>query len=201
MRHGPSASEPDGQVCSLFAVDIAGFTGAQRDNDIQVYMHQSLYKMLDTAFNRSDVPWSDCSHEDRGDGAIVVAPPTIPAARLVPIPDRLRLLIRLHNRVSCDAAHIQLRAAIHLGPVHHDGHGFIGADVNLLCRLLDARQPRQLLARSDAEIALIVSDYLYATVICRQPSLLDPALFRPLNVRVKQTRARAWLYLPDIGQG
>jgi hypothetical protein len=104
MRHGPSASEPDGQVCSLFAVDIAGFTGAQRDNDIQVYVRQSLYKMLDTAFNRSDVPWSDCSHEDRGDGAIVVVPSTIPAARIVPIPDRLRLLIRLHNRVSCDGA-------------------------------------------------------------------------------------------------
>lgn len=197
LRQGSSASEPDGQVCGLFAVDIAGFTKVGRDEEIQAYIHRSLYEMLDTAFCGSDVPWSDCSHEDRGDGTIVVAPPTIPVARLIPIPDRLRILIRRHNRVSCDAAHIQLRTAIHLGPVRHDGHGFVGHDINLLCRLLDARQPKQLLARSTAEIALIISDYLYVTVICRQPALLNPVLFRSLNVRVKETRARAWLYLPE----
>ena len=184
--------------CGLFAVDIAGFTAPERDDDIQAYMHESLYGMLETVFDRSDVPWAGCSHEDRGDGVLIIAPATIPAAMLVPIPDRLRTLIRRHNRVSCEAARIQLRTAIHLGPVHHDRYGFIGADVNFLFRLLDSRQLKYRLAAASAtEIALITSDYFFSSVIRRQPSFLDPALFDSVKVQVKKTRARAWVYLPS----
>jgi class 3 adenylate cyclase len=186
-----------GQICGLFAVDIVAFAGPRRDDDIQMYIHESLYAMLRSAFDRSDVPWAHCSHEDRGDGVFVVVPPTIPAARAVLIPDRLRPLIRRHNRVSCEAARIQLRIAIHLGPVYDDGHGFIGGDVNHLFRLLDAQQFKRQLAASTAEMALITSDYLYVNLIRRQPSLMDPALFSQVNIRVKETRARAWVYLPS----
>lgn len=184
--------------CGLFAVDIAGFTEPQRDEDIQLYMHKSLYEMLEIAFERSDVPWSNCYHEDRGDGVLVVAPPMIPAAALVPIPDRLRALIRRHNRVSCVDARIQLRTAAHLGPVHHDGRGLIGTAINLLCRLLDARPLKQRLADPTTEIALIASDYLYYSVIRCQPSLIDPSLFEPVRVRVKNTAAQAWVYAPSV---
>ena len=57
-----------------------------------MYVHKSLYEMLETAFDRSDVPWSCCVHEDRGDGALVLVPPTIPVAGLATVPDRLRVL-------------------------------------------------------------------------------------------------------------
>src|SRR5262249_34867597 len=121
----PAPVTLDGQLCGLFAVDIVGFNGWQRDDDIQIYLHKSLYEMLRDSFDRSDVPWSDCTHEDRGDGVLVVIPPWIPVAGLVAIPDRLCGLIRRHNYVSSNAAHVQLRAAMHIGPVHHDGHGFV----------------------------------------------------------------------------
>jgi len=187
----------DGQLCGLLAVDIAGFNGWQRDDDIRIYIHMSLYQMMQAAFDRSEVPWSGCAHEDRGDGVLVVVPPTIPAAGLVdPIPDRLRGLIRRHNRVSCEAAHIQLRVAAHVGPVHHDGHGFVGQDVSLLYRLLDARSLKRMLSESRAEVAFIASSYLYENVVLRRPSLIDPALFRRLPVQVKETRTRAWAYVP-----
>jgi len=140
----------------------------------------------------SDVPWSDCVHEDRGDGALVVVPPTIPVAGLVIIPDRLRILVRRHNHVSCDAAHVQLRVAMHIGPVHYDGHGFVGHDVSLLFRLLDARPLRRMLSESGAEVAFIASGNIYEHVIRRRPSLVDLALFQRLLVRVKETRTRAW---------
>jgi hypothetical protein len=182
----------DGQLCGLFAVDIVGFSGWRRDDDIQMYIHKSLYEMLQAAFDRSDVPWSGCAHEDRGDGALVVVPPTIPVAGLVTVPDRLRVLVRRHNHVSCDAAHVQLRAAMHIGPIHHDGHGFVGHDVSLLFRLLDARRLRRMLSESGAEIAFIASGIMYEHVIRRRPSLIDLALFQRLPVRVKETRTRAW---------
>ncbi len=186
----------DGQLCGLFAVDIAGFNGWRRDDDIRMYVHKSLYEMLQAAFDRSDVPWSGCVHEDRGDGALVVVPPTIPVAGLVTIPDRLRVLVRRHNHVSCDAAHVHLRVAMHIGPVHHDGHGFVGHDVSLLFRLLDARPLRRMLSESGAEVAFIASGNIYEHVIRRRPSLVDPDLFQRMAVRVKETRTRAWACTP-----
>lgn len=188
---------PNGQLCSLFAVDVAGFNRPRRDDDIQMYIRKSLYEMLQSAFNRGDVPWSSCVHEDRGDGVLVIIPPTIPAAGLVdPIPDRLRCLIRRHNRVSSEAACIQLRVAAHIGVVHSDDYGFAGRDVTLLYRLLDASSLRRMLAQSGAEVVFVASSYVYETVIRRRPSLVDPALFQALSIRTKETRTRAWAYTP-----
>jgi hypothetical protein len=187
----------DGQYCGLFAVDIAGFNGRRRDDVIQRYVHRSLYDMMQIAFDRSDVPWADCAHEDRGDGVLVVVPPTISAAGLIdPIPDRLRILIRDHNHVSCDAARIQLRVAAHIGAVHHDGHGFVGHELTHLHRLLDARSLRRKLSESGAEVAFITSSYVYENVVRRRPDLVELARFQPLPVRVKETRTRAWAYIP-----
>src|SRR6266700_6068164 len=60
MSH-PSATLPappsDGQVCTLFAVDIAGFTAPERDDDIRLYLHEELYKLLEKAFDGSGIPW------------------------------------------------------------------------------------------------------------------------------------------------
>jgi hypothetical protein len=193
---GSSFVSPNGHLCGLFAVDIAGFNASCRDDDIQIYVHESLYAMLQKAFDRSDVPWLSCVHEDRGDGVLVIVPPMFPVAGLVdPIPEWLRRLVRRHNHVSCEAAQIQLRVAAHIGPVHYDGHGFVGRDVNLLCRLLDARSLKRMLTQSGAEVAFITSGYVYENVVRRRPSLVHPPLFQSLSVRVKETRTRAWAYV------
>ena len=78
--------------------------------------------------------------------------------------------------------------------MHHDGYGFVGHDVTLLCRLLDARPLKRMLATSGAEVAFITSRYLYDNVIRSHPSLVDPDVFQPMPVRVKETRTRAWAY-------
>ena len=81
MGNGSSFVSPDGQLCGLFAVDIAGFNGWRRDDDIQVYVHKSLYEMLQAAFDKSDVPWFGCPHEDRGDGVLSHRPAHDPDSR------------------------------------------------------------------------------------------------------------------------
>jgi hypothetical protein len=197
----PSSRTPsppaNGQVCTLFAVDIAGFTGPHRDDDIRLYMHEDLYRLLEKAFDGSGIPWAGCFHEDRGDGVLVVVPPGIPCTGVIdPLPERLRSLIRRHNHVSCEAAGIQLRAAAHIGPVDHDGHGFVSSDINLLFRMLEARPLKRALTGSGAELALIISDYVYRNVVCRYPSLLNPDSFQPVRFQVKYARALAWTYLP-----
>lgn len=193
----PPSPPPHGQVCALFAVDIVGFTKPNRDDDIRLYLHEQLYEILEKAFDHAGIPWNNCFHEDRGDGVLVVVPPSIAYRGIIdPLPERLRSLIRRHNHVSCEAAGIQLRAAAHVGPVDHDGHGFVGSDINLLFRLLEARPLKRALTGSRAELGLIVSDYVYSTVVCRYPSLVSPDAFRPVRFQIKYTRAQAWIYLP-----
>ena len=187
----------DGQLCTLFAVDIAGFTSPGRDDEIRLYLHKELYEVLEKAFDGSGIPWAGCFHEDRGDGALIVVPPGMACKGIIdPLPERLRGLIRRHNHVSCPAAGIQLRAAAHIGPVEHDGHGFVGSDVNLLFRMLEARPLKRALAGSNAELALIVSDDVYRRLVCRCPSLVSPDAFQHVRFQVKDTRAWAWTYLP-----
>jgi hypothetical protein len=88
--------------------------------------------------------------------------------------------------------------AAHIGPVDHDGHGFVGTDVNLLFRMLEARPLKQALAATGADLALIVSDYVYGNLVCRYPSLASPDAFQVARFQVKHTRAKAWTYLPGV---
>ena len=195
LRAPPS----DGQVCTLFAADIAGFTAPGRDDDIRWYLHEELYKLLEKAFDGSGIPWDRCFREDRGDGVLTVMPPGTACKNIIdPLPERLRGLIRRHNHVFRDAAGIQLRTAAHIGPVDHDGHGFIGSDINLLFRMLNARPFKRVLTDSGAELALIISDYLYHNVVCRYPSLISPDSFQPVRFQDQHISTQGWAYLPSI---
>jgi hypothetical protein len=191
------ASVGGGQVCPVLALDIAGFTRPDRDEEVRIYLRKILYEILREALEVSGIPWDWCHHEDRGDGAVVIAPPDIPAHGIVnPLPERLRDLIRLHNRMSCPAARIQVRAAAHIGHVYRDDHGLVGDDINLLFRMLDARPLRAALAGSGAELALAISRDMYDNVVRRHPALTSPALFQQMNARVKGTRVNAWIHVP-----
>jgi hypothetical protein len=197
LRALPAGSAlAEAQLCTLFAVDIAGFTRPDRDDDIRRYLHEHLYGILQQAFDGSGIPWAACWHEDRGDGALVVVPPGVSGLGLVgPLPERLRGLVRRHNHVAHDAARIQLRAAAHFGMVEYDGHGYVGSDVNLLFRLLDAPPLKRVLAASGADLAMIVSDHVYRSFVCQHPSLISPDTFEAVRFRVKQARFQGWTHL------
>ncbi len=187
------------QHCVLFAVDVAGFTDHGRDDAVQLYMRQALYAVLTQAFEASQLGWDNCQHEDRGDGVLVIIPAGMPSVTVVdPLLDRLRAGLRRHNRIAADTAGIRLRVAIHSGQVHRDEHGVTGAALTHLFRLLDAHALKEALAKSTGDLALIVSDHFYDTVIRNAPGMIDPETFQPATVAVKETRARGWLHLPQI---
>ena len=91
---------------------------------------------------------------------------------------------------------MQLRAAAHVGPVDHDGHGFVGTDVNFTFRMLEARPLKRMLATSGAELGLIVSDHVYRDLICRHPGFVHPSAFRGARFQAKNIRVKAWTHLP-----
>jgi len=199
MHAGPEKLV-SGQVCAMVAVDIAGFTRPDRDHEVLMYLRKALYGMLKEAFDYSGISWTACSWEDRGDGVLIVAPPDVPCSSIVDsLRAQLRDLLRVHNRMSSSPARIQLRAAAHVGPVIHDGHGFVSRDINLLFRMLEARLLKRALADSGAELVLIVSDLVHQSLVMRHhPSPVSPEVFRRVRVQVKKTRISAWACLPQM---
>jgi hypothetical protein len=188
-----------GQICGLFAVDIADFTNPCRDEHIQLYLRERLYDMLERAFDGSGVPWQACYQEDRGDGALVVVPPGANLDALAdPLPERLFRLVRVHNRLSSNEAHIQLRAAAHIGMVYRDAHGLAGDATTHLCRLLDTSRFKHLVAASGSDLAFIASDYVYDMLIRRRPALIDPAAFEPVTMDLKWARETGWVQLLGV---
>jgi hypothetical protein len=185
-----------GRLCGLFAIDIAGFTDPCRDEHIQLYLREMIYRILERAFNGAGLPWRECQHEDRGDGALIIIPAVLPVDALAdPLPERLHGLVRVHNRVSAERARVQVRAAAHIGMVYRDDHGFAGDSVSHLCRLLESPRLKHLLAASGSELGLIASAYFYDNVICRHPTLVDPAAFQPVAVDLRHAQTTGWVQL------
>jgi hypothetical protein len=181
----------------LFAVDVAG--SARRDDKAQLSMRRALWAVLTEAFEDSQIGWENCHREDRGDGVLVIIPATTRSAAILnPLLDRLHAGLRHHNEVSSEAAKIRLRVAVHSGLVHRDQYGLVGNAFVHVFRLLDAPALRQALASSGGDLALIVSDHFYDTVIRYGPGPIDAGTFRPATVAVKETRTRGWLHLPQL---
>jgi hypothetical protein len=193
-----AAPRINGQLCAMLGIDIAESTRPDRDEEIQLYLRDSVYGMLRAVLRESGMPWDQCWSEDRGDGVLVIFPPGFAAQPLIDtFPERLRDLIRRHNRCSCEPGRMQLRVAANIGPVYCDEHGFAGGDVTLVCRMLDAQPLRQALCASGGELAFIISDYVYEKLILRRHSLADPKSFRRVRTQVKRTSVHAWIYQPD----
>jgi hypothetical protein len=61
-----AAPPADGQLCTVFAVDISGFTRPGRDDEIRLYLHEKLYDVLERAFDGSGIPWRTASTKTAG---------------------------------------------------------------------------------------------------------------------------------------
>lgn len=198
---GPRAAAPSAgpSYHGMLAVDIKGFNDPARDHEIRRSLRVAMYELLAGALNRSGLPWSSCYHEDRGDGVLVIAPAGAPAmALLYPFAEYLRAGIRRHNRFRVEAAQIRLRTAVHAGQVSFDGHGVSGDAVTHLFRMLEAPAFKRALDASGAHFALVTSDCVFREVIQPGTGLIDPDMYAPVQIRCKETRSQAWLYLPPV---
>lgn len=182
---------------AMMAVDIAGFGDPSRTDLVQAHLRTSLYRIVSEAFTSSNVPWSECLREDRGDGILILTPAEVDPSLLVgPVLLHLAAEVRRHNRVSSEAAQIRLRIAVHAGSVAVDDFGVTGHAVNHMFRLLDARPFKEAVRVSGRDVGLIVSDYFYDSVVRHGLGTQDPADFTPVRVEVKETKARAWVTIP-----
>lgn len=185
-----------GLNCSIFLADIAAFGCHQRNDKDRQALRTAMYAMLRQAFESSGISWGACYHEDRGDGALVIVPPGTPTTLLIdPMSAALASALADHNDRAMAAQRMQLRIALHVGPVVSDREGVCGESVIVGARLLDAPVLKRQLAAQSADLGLIVSAYVYHTVVKHAPGTIDPARFGRVHVRIKESRLSAWICL------
>jgi CRP-like cAMP-binding protein len=182
--------------CSVLFTDVAGFGNPNRTDADRGAVRAALYAILRESLEASGVPWAECYHEDRGDGVIVVVPPVISTRRVIdPLIPVLAARLRQYNRRASDVVLIQLRAALHAGPVGKDAEGLTGRAIISTARILDARVIKDRLAAEQADLIFAVSDYVYEHVVTSCDGQVDVTTFTHVEDQVKESRVSAWIHL------
>jgi hypothetical protein len=182
---------------TIVVVDVEGFGARQRNNLDRVAVRNGLYRSMRQAFRNSGIEWTDCHHEDRGDGILILIPAEVPKDVFIGIlPTELIQALRLHNSRHRPGERIRLRMVVHAGEVNYDRHGVVAASVNMAFRLVGADVLRAALASSRGVLAVIASSWFFDEVI-RHSGVTDAATWRSARVAVKETADVAWICLPD----
>ncbi|MFB4313370.1 cyclic nucleotide-binding domain-containing protein [Actinomadura sp. 21ATH] len=192
-RGRPAEPRFTGQYCAVLFIDVAGFSTPARTDRDRLVIRKSVYALLEKAFERADIAWRDCHREDRGDGALIIVPPAVPAASIVdPLVGLLAAELARHNRGASERLRIRLRAALDIGPVTSDPYGVNGEVIIRAARLLDAPVFKQRLAAATAQLGFIVSEPVYDSVVRHASGHGDPGSYVRANVKVKEARLTAW---------
>jgi len=182
---------------TILLMDVEKFSDHGRTDSQRRRMHSGLYDLLQDAFEAAGIGWDSCYREDRGDGAMILAPADIPKARFSDqLPYRLARTLRDYNRMHPAGEHIRLRMALHAGEVILDGRGAVSSAVNTAFRLLEAAPLKEALRNAAGRpLALIVSSWFYFEVI-RNSAEFCPAAYSPVSADVKETSTIAWITIP-----
>lgn len=178
---------------SILVIDVSGF--GRLDNRMQLNLRAVLGASVRAAFRAAGVAWFRLAVEDRGDGMIVLVPARVSKLDLLdPVLPRLTAAVRAYNASAGTTARIRLRVSLHAGEVLRDAAGWVGADVNLACRLVNGEPVYQRLRADDgADVVLVVSDLIYQGVVRHGYREVDPGRFTPVRVLAKEVDVTAWL--------
>jgi len=83
---------------TVLAVDVEKYGDPGRTDRDRLAVRAGLYSALRQAFQRAEVPWSSCYHDDCGDGVLVLVPPEVPKGVFAgPLLIELANALRAHN--------------------------------------------------------------------------------------------------------
>jgi CRP-like cAMP-binding protein len=184
-----------GENCTVLLTDVVGFGGPHRNGRDRRVVRCSALEIMRTSLGAL---WDECIPEDRGDGHLIVVPPTVPTARIIERLHReLPAELRMHNHTYGEPARIQLRAAINVGPVTGDAFGMEGDTINRTARLIEAPAIKVAMASTGASLGIIASTFVYETAI-RDEELASVGEYKMVRVKVKEHNGFAWLRLIDM---
>jgi hypothetical protein len=178
---------------TIVVVDIEGFGNHDRSNASQVRVRRGLYNAMRHSFDAAGIPWDRCEPEDRGDGALILAPADLPKALFVDkLPGLLAEALTAHNKRHPAMERIRLRLALHAGEILRDEHGVTSSSINHTFRILDADSVKSAFAESTAVLAIVGSAWFYDEVI-RQSDWSKAVSYVVIEVRNKETNTQAWV--------
>lgn len=181
----------------ILVLDVENFS--TRPDPVQRSLRTAMYDVVHSAFEAAGVPAGEIVWEDRGDGILMLVPPTVAPVRLAgpfvrALDDALREQAVFHS-----AAHaLRIRLALHQGLAERDGHGWSGDAINTAFRLVDAQPLRDVLrAAGSARLAFVVSGQVYDAVVRPGRRGTDPAAYLPLRFTTKHGEAvDSWVTVP-----
>ena len=97
-----------------------------------------------------------------------------------------------HNRAHRDAARVQLRVAINVGPVATDTMGVSGEAIIVTARLVEAPVFKEAMDKAQASLGVIASTFIYDSVIRHDLGLTG---YSQVHLDVKESSIPAWMKL------
>ena len=180
-----------GENCTVLLTDVVGFGARSRTDSDRRLIRKTLFQMTQTALR--GMP--DAQSEDRGDGILTVVPPNVSTMKVVDrLLDKLPAALELHNRTQPEPARFKLRLAVSVGPVVSD-MGVSGEAIIVAARLVNAPRFKEAVAGSAASLGVIVSPFVYETVIRHSTDSREAASYSQVLVEVKESITTAWMKL------
>ena len=178
---------------SVVVIDMAG--SARRDNMTQLRTRMALDRMVRASLRTAGISRWRLAIEDRGDGMIVLLPATVSKVDILdPFVPLLASRLRDHNSVAAAGSRIRVRVAVHAGEVLRLATGWVGADLNLACRLVNSEPLYLELARHPSvDLVLAISEVIHDGIVRHGYRGIRPSGFIPVRVAVKEADTRAWL--------
>lgn len=177
-------------------VDIRGYGAAPEQR--QEKWQETLLRCLDRAAASVGLNRARWARQQQGDAELCVLPPNEPEPRVIDgFTRRLESELRHHNEDVVPWARLQLRMAVHHGVVVDGPNGFPCRDAVLVSRLLDSKPLHGVLDQwPQANLAVMLSELVYRSVVEAGHTSLRTDQFRRLAVREKEFKGYGWLWLP-----
>ena len=181
----------------ILVVDIE--ESSSRPADVRVRLQRDAAELIDATLADAGVNPDDCSIDERGDGALLVLPPTavktlLTDACLHRLPMRLERLAQQHAAI----ARLRLRIALNSGELIRTAQGsWLGDAVDRTFRLADAQLTKDVLADArDATMALVVSETWFDGTVRSGLGAAREQDFRSVDFTSHGKRFGGWLALP-----
>jgi CRP-like cAMP-binding protein len=184
-RHRPGRMTDENRTVLLS--DVVGFDAGKRTDGDRAVISQALRGMMETALQGI----SDARTEDRGDGLLTVLPAAVSPEEMRNLLAVLPAALERHNRDQRDAVRFQVRIAVNVGPVSGRSGSLTGEAIDIAAELLAA--PPFQRAGQGTSIGIIISPFVYETVVRPGRDLDEVANYTQLPVEVKESSTIAWV--------
>lgn len=202
-RPEPAELPPAQQAYKVIvAADIERFGRGHWDDRIRVWSVRALRQVLVEAFWNGGIPPERWTANREGDARLILVDPEAGTARVLrALIDRLPETLAEHNRLVNASAELRVRVVLHAGHVMLlDDRSAVAHQLNIAFRLLDADPLRERLSASREPLVVAVSNHVFEQVVRQRALGLDPDDFEALLIKVKETNAKVWVYVPGCAK-